>query len=113
MVIASFSFPKNAKNGLRANEVRFLLFPIPAAPGAAAAIAAAAPFFLLAEAADGMAHRKTQHRQNDDISHGFLLIHQCGRWHPRICFSEPSDRLGLPAPQWHRWSWGQRSLPRS
>ena len=92
MVIASFSFPKNAKNGLRANEVRFPLFLTLAAPGAAAAIAAAAPFFLLAKPADGMAHCKTQYSQYDDISHGFLLTHQCGRWHPRICSSEPSDK---------------------
>ena len=87
------------KNGPRMHEVRFSLFLTLAATGTAAATTAAAPFFLLAEAADGMAHRKTQHRQNDDISHGFLLIHQCGRWHPRICFSEPSDKSGPPAPQ--------------
>ena len=55
------------------HEVRFLLFLTLAAPGTAAATTAAAPFFLLAEPADGMAHRKTQHRQNDDISHGFSL----------------------------------------
>ena len=56
------------------HEVRFLLFLTLAAPGTAAATTAAASLFLLAQAPDGMANRKTQHRQNDDISHEVIII---------------------------------------
>ena len=53
------------------HEVRFLLFLTLAATGTAAAVTAAASLFLLAKTDDGIAHRETQHRQNDDISHDF------------------------------------------